>query len=155
MWIMNLVWPIVALFGSLLTLWVYFRYGHSRKDDTPRAIIASKATLHCGAGCTLGDICAEWLAFALPAIAIAFGWQSLFSEKMFVVWIVDFIFCLRLRHFVPVFHYRADARSLAGRGARSGGESRCAVALGVADRHVWLYDLRTIRAVPAVDADQS
>jgi hypothetical protein len=88
MWIMNLVWPIVALFGSLLTLWVYFRYGHARKDETPRAIIVSKATLHCGAGCTLGDICAEWLVFAVPAIAIAFGWQSLFSERMFAVWIV-------------------------------------------------------------------
>jgi hypothetical protein len=26
-------------------------------------------------GCTLGDICAEWLVFAFPAIAIAFAWR--------------------------------------------------------------------------------
>jgi len=92
MWIMNLVWPTVALFGSLLTLWVYFRYGHARKDGTPQAIITSKATLHCGAGCTLGDICAEWLVFAVPVIAIAFGWQSLLNEKIFAVWIFDYLF---------------------------------------------------------------
>lgn len=92
MWIMNLVWPIVGLFGTLLTLWAYFRYGRVGKDRASAAIVTAKATLHCGAGCTLGGICAEWLVFAFSAIAIAFGWQSFFSEKMFAVWIVDFLF---------------------------------------------------------------
>ncbi|MHA6720217.1 DUF4396 domain-containing protein [Sphingomonas sp. RS6] len=50
-----------------------------------------KGASHCGAGCTLGDIIAEWAAFAVPAIAIWFGWQSLFAEKLFAVWIVDFL----------------------------------------------------------------
>ena len=27
MWIMNIVWPVVALFGTVLTIWAYFRYG--------------------------------------------------------------------------------------------------------------------------------
>lgn len=27
MWIMNVVWPMVALFGTILTLWAYFQYG--------------------------------------------------------------------------------------------------------------------------------
>ena len=27
MWIMNVVWPATALFGSVLTLWGYYRYG--------------------------------------------------------------------------------------------------------------------------------
>jgi hypothetical protein len=48
--------------------------------------------LHCGSGCCLGDIVAEWLVFALPAIAVWFGWHGIFSEKMFAVWIVDFLF---------------------------------------------------------------
>ena len=47
---------------------------------------------HCGAGCTLGDICAEWLCFLVPAVAVWFGWRSLFGEKMEAVWVVDFLF---------------------------------------------------------------
>ena len=27
MWIMNVVWPVVALFGTVITLWGYFTYG--------------------------------------------------------------------------------------------------------------------------------
>ena len=44
--------------------------------------MVANGTLHCGAGCTLGDICAEWLVFAFPAIAVAFGWQSIFGERL-------------------------------------------------------------------------
>lgn len=109
MWIMNIVWPVTALFGTVWILWQYFNYGrraeHRRvqaaktqnkkapgKRNTPFPIIVANGTLHCGAGCTLGDILAEWLIFAFPAIALAFGWQSIFSEKIFAVWIVDYIF---------------------------------------------------------------
>jgi hypothetical protein len=83
MWIMNIVWPVVALFGTVLTIWAYFRYGRlitmeaamnaksggrepSGKSVTPFPVMVGKATLHCGSGCALGDICAEWLAFAIP-----------------------------------------------------------------------------------------
>ena len=62
------------------------------KRDTPFPIMVANGALHCGSGCTLGDIVAEWLVFAVPAIAIAFGYQSLFGEKIFAVWIVDYIF---------------------------------------------------------------
>ncbi len=104
MWIMNIVWPLVALFGSLLTIWGYFRYGrpstHGPADqhgghanaETPFAVMVGKGASHCGSGCALGDIIAEWLAFAFPAVAVWFGWHSLFSEKMFAVWILDFVF---------------------------------------------------------------
>lgn len=27
MWVMNLVWPVTALFGSTWIVWQYFRYG--------------------------------------------------------------------------------------------------------------------------------
>ena len=109
MWIMNLVWPITALFGTGWILWQYFTYGRlatrekahaamqlgddvPNKKLTPFPIIVANGTLHCGAGCTLGDVCAEWLVFAFPGIAVAFGWQSVFSEKIFAVWIVDYVF---------------------------------------------------------------
>jgi hypothetical protein len=99
MWIMNLVWPVTALFGTAWILWQYFGYGRMQRGEvppnrreTPFPIMVGNGTLHCGAGCTLGDIVAEWLVFAVPAIAIAFGYRSLFSERIFALWIVDYIF---------------------------------------------------------------
>ncbi|WP_246505160.1 DUF4396 domain-containing protein [Coralloluteibacterium stylophorae] len=98
MWIMYLVWPLCALFGSVLALWAYLRIGrmqaHGDHQKPPFPASVAKGALHCGAGCTLGDIVAEWLAFAVPAVAVWAGWQSLFAEKMFAVWIVDYLFAL-------------------------------------------------------------
>jgi hypothetical protein len=113
MWIMDVVWPVVALFGTVLTLWAYFRYGRlateartrqamqrgetpPNKTETPSPEMVGKAAAHCGSGCCLGDICAEWLAFGVPAIAVALGWGSLFGEKIFAVWILDFVFAFAL-----------------------------------------------------------
>lgn len=92
--IMNLVWPLVALFGTVAALWAYRRYGRTdgRDRDTPFAAKVGISTCHCGAGCTLGDIAAEWLAFAVPGIAGALGWGTLFHEKLFAVWVLDYIF---------------------------------------------------------------
>ncbi len=112
MWIMNVVWPVTALFGSLLMLWAYFTYGrsaamketaadneesgasegHDAPRETPFPVKVGKGALHCGSGCTLGDICAEWLAFLFPVVAIWLGYQTIFETKMFAVWILDYIF---------------------------------------------------------------
>lgn len=98
MWIMNLVWPLTALFGSVLWLAAYFAWGrgpaeHASKDKAkpPFPAMVFKGASHCGAGCTLGDIVVEWLCFAAPMIAVWFGWHSLFTEKSFAVWIPDFL----------------------------------------------------------------
>jgi Domain of unknown function (DUF4396) len=113
MWIMNLVWPITALYASVIGIAFYFRYGrlatHAKtkkaeergktppsKKLTPFPVMVAKGALHCGSGCTLGDIIAEWLAFFVPVIAIWLGYQTLFSEKMFAVWILDYIFAFVL-----------------------------------------------------------
>ena len=113
MWIMNLVWPITALYASVLGVAFYFSYGrlatHAKakraeqrgepppsKKLTPFPVMVAKGALHCGSGCTLGDIIAEWLAFAFPVIAIWLGYQTLFSEKMFAVWVLDYIFAFVL-----------------------------------------------------------
>lgn len=108
MWIMNAVWPLTALFGTVVWLWLYFRFGRPprsqeskmagkqngnfSKNYKPFAAMVTEAASHCGSGCTLGDICAEWLAFAMPAIAVRLGWGSIFSEKIYAVWILDYIF---------------------------------------------------------------
>ncbi len=119
MWIMNVVWPVTALFGLAITLWGYFVYGRlasreaaeaarekgedlPNRSRTPFPVMVGIGAAHCGSGCTLGDICAEWLAFAFPAIAVAFGYQTVFGEKMFAVWILDYIFAYA---FGIVFQY--------------------------------------------------
>jgi hypothetical protein len=39
--------------------------------------------MHCGSGCTLGDICAEWLIFFVPF--------TILGEKIFGAWVIDYI----------------------------------------------------------------
>ncbi|QLH38407.1 MAG: DUF4396 domain-containing protein [Defluviicoccus sp.] len=118
MWIMNVVWPLTALFGTVLTLWAYFSYGraapkhhsmnhetsgndsghhHAHEHDRPSfPVKVGKGAMHCGSGCTLGDILAEWLAFLVPVVAVWFGWRWLFETKMFAVWILDYVFAFAL-----------------------------------------------------------
>lgn len=115
MWIMNVVWPISALFGGPLWLWGFFAYGQlaakdREKEDTkntiPFPVMVAKGASHCGSGCTLGDICAEWAAFLFPALATWFGWRTIFGEKMFAVWVFDylvaFVFGISFQYFTIV-----------------------------------------------------
>ncbi len=111
--VMNVVWPVTALFGTVLTLQGYFRYGRRStaeamrrakksgsstpaKAAIPYPAIVGKGALHCGAGCMIGDILAEWLAFLVPVIAVWLGWHSIFDDKMYAVWILDFVFAFGL-----------------------------------------------------------
>ena len=131
MWIMNIVWPVTALFGTGWILWQYFSYGRlasqenvhaamQRHEDPPNRppfpVKVGNGALHCGSGCTLGDIVAEWLVFAVPAIAVAFGWHSLFRDEIFAVWIVDYIFAFA---FGVIFQYFTIA-PMRGLGFRQG-----------------------------------
>jgi len=52
--------------------------------------------LDCGAGCTLGDLIAEWGSVVFPVVATWFGWHTLFREKTFAIWIPDFILAFLL-----------------------------------------------------------
>ncbi|MGG1947334.1 DUF4396 domain-containing protein [Trinickia sp. NRRL B-1857] len=97
MGIMNVVWPLTALFGTFIWLAAYFAWGRNappdREDDRTSSfpVVVMKGGTHCGAGCTLGDIVAEWFAVAFPTLAVWFGWHTVFREKMFAVWILDFV----------------------------------------------------------------
>jgi len=119
MWIMNVVWPVTGLFGTVWIVWQYFTYGRLAEDArakaamarheampskklTPFPVMVANSALHCGSGCTLGDIVAEWLVFLVPVIAVWFGYGSLFGDKIFAVWIVDYLFAYA---FGIVFQY--------------------------------------------------
>ena len=99
MWIMNVVWPMTALFASVLGLLGYMAVGRNKTTSgadgeiqSSFAVAVGKGTTHCGAGCTLGDIVAEWLAVIFPPIAVWLGWGSIFADKIFAVWVLDFLF---------------------------------------------------------------
>jgi hypothetical protein len=111
MWIMNVVWPVVALFGALPALWAYRRHGRAALPgsgrqtaaaEAPMPVLAGKAAAHCGAGCTLGDIVAETLALLAPGLLAWFGWPGLFGQRIFAVWVLDFLFAFA---FGIVFQY--------------------------------------------------
>ena len=102
MWIMDVVWPVTALWSGPLGLAAYFRFGRlstranaaqtkekAEKDPGMQksfpAMVAVAAT-HCGAGCTLGDICAEWFHFAVPF--------TIAGVAMFGAWSIDYALAL-------------------------------------------------------------
>ncbi|MCE4224939.1 DUF4396 domain-containing protein [Methylobacterium sp. C25] len=111
--VMNVVWPVCALFGTIAVVWAYYRYGRAPASEThdhgaskargsphgsttPYPVMVGTGALHCGSGCMLGDIAAEWLAFFLPGVAVWFGWGGVFADKMFAVWVLDFLFAYAL-----------------------------------------------------------
>lgn len=113
MGIMNVVWPVTALFGTVAVIWAYVRYGRLAIREAPHAamerhetppnvtgmpfpVMVGKGALHRRAGCMLGDVLTEWLAFLVLAVAIWFGWQSLFAETIYAVWVLDFVFAFGL-----------------------------------------------------------
>ncbi len=100
MWIMNVVWPVTALYAGPLAVIAYFKAGRlSSKQSVEQAkergeenpgkkkpfwqIVGVGAT-HCGSGCTLGDLAAEWIVFAAPIV--------IFGHKIFGSWLLDYIF---------------------------------------------------------------
>ncbi len=111
MWIMNLVWPITALYAGPLALWGYFTAGRlsthratmeakARGEDPPGKkkpfwqMVAVGAT-HCGSGCTLADIVGEWALFFFPL--------TLFGMKIFGAWVVDYFLALLFGIFFQYF----------------------------------------------------
>lgn len=97
--IMNAVWPLTMLFGSVLWLALYRRWGRSRvrrtssgsSDETPLAASVAVGASHCGAGCALGDVIAEFSVALIPGLAVALGLGTLFEHELFAGWILDFV----------------------------------------------------------------
>jgi uncharacterized protein DUF4396 len=120
--IMNFVWPITALYLGPAALWGYFRSGlkmtrqHHQQmqreiqaelqaEGGNRPAISSKsvqvaptreqvavATTHCGAGCTLGDIIAEWWVFAMALTFAGGEFQTRLVMDFILAWIFGIVF---------------------------------------------------------------
>ena len=85
--VMEAVWPITALYMGPVGLWAYWNWGRPKspkfeRENGPtgprpfRVRVAVSAS-HCGGGCTLGDIVAAWLVFALglSVAGLALPWE--------------------------------------------------------------------------------
>lgn len=104
MWIMNVVWPLTALYAGVFGLLAYYTIGRlSTRENIERAKERGEenpgkrkpfwqsvgvGVLHCGSGCTLGDIIAEWFIFFVPF--------TLFGMKIFGAWALDFVIAFLL-----------------------------------------------------------
>jgi hypothetical protein len=115
MWIMNIVWPVTALYLSVFALWAYFQTGraltrdamksmstqdmavsprrhdrHSRPSPTTTQSVL--AASHCGAGCVLADIVTEFTIFATGATLLGSELYASYLWDFLVAWSVGIVF---------------------------------------------------------------
>jgi hypothetical protein len=139
--IMNWVWPLVALSGGPLAIWLYRRHGAYGHGQAPFPLATAVATCHCGAGCTLGDIIAETAAVTTPGILVWFGLGGLFAEPIFAGWVLDFVAAFLLG---IVFQYFSIA-PMRGLGLKDGITAALkADALSLAAWQVGMYGVMAI-----------
>ena len=138
--VMAFVWPLCALFGGPVLLWFQSRYG-GHDPDQPFPIAVAKGALHCGAGCSLGDIIAESTALALPAILTVFGLGTVWSHKIFATWTYDYVWAFGLG---IIFQYFAIAPM---RGLGLGAGLRQAVKADAASLTSWQVGLYGFMAI--------
>ena len=118
--VMQWVWPVTALYFGPFAVWGYLRYGRPRSDkwlaehsreeppDAPRWATVAMGVSHCGAGCTLGDIVAEWSIFGIGI--------TLAGEAVYAEFIGDYLLAIALG---LAFQYYAIA-PMRGLGLRDG-----------------------------------
>ncbi|MEO8038929.1 MAG: DUF4396 domain-containing protein [Betaproteobacteria bacterium] len=104
MWIMNVVWPLTALYAGPFAVLAYFKVGRRStqaamqaresadsgpgSDESSLARSAALGATHCGAGCALGDLIAESFVVAVPI--------TLFGRPIFGTWALDFVLAFLL-----------------------------------------------------------
>lgn len=108
--IMNIVYPVTALYAGPLALIFYYRIGrnsaikNNKQMGQQLAKTKSKpfwqsvviGALHCGSGCTLGDMLAEVLLFFIPVFV--------FGSRLAGTWTVDYAFAFVIG---VIFQYNA------------------------------------------------
>lgn len=116
--VMEAVWPVTGLYFGPPTVWAYNRFGrpqtsrwlaeHNREEapDKPGWASTAVGVSHCGAGCTLGDIVAEFVVFAVAA--------TIAGEALYPEYIGDYLAAVSLGS------YSSTSRSPATRGSGVG-----------------------------------
>ncbi len=115
MWIMNIVWPVTALYFSVFAVWAYFRQGRrmskasmqdmskeqmeehkkQQKEQARRNPSWSQTALsdsHCGAGCTLADIVTEFAVFGLGVTFLGMELYATYLWDFIAAWSLGVVF---------------------------------------------------------------
>ena len=124
MGIMNVVWPLTAVWAGPLGAWAYFAVGRMGTAEAAKAAEArgeeppgkrkpfwqkvALGSTHCGSGCTLGDVVAEGLVLLWPI--------TILGSHVYGTWLVDFVAAFLLG---IVFQYFTIA-PMRGLGLRDG-----------------------------------
>ncbi len=112
MWVMNIVWPVTALYFSVVALWGYYRIGRrmakngmphtgmsgelkgrgpqDRPNPTWEQTVVSDS--HCGAGCTLGDVIAEFTIAGLGLTVLGSPLYTAFAGDLLLAWLLGIAF---------------------------------------------------------------
>lgn len=115
LWIMNIVWPVTTLYLSVFALWGYYHIGRgmttdamqgmskdqmqqhkknreeqARRNPTWRQTAVSDS--HCGAGCTLGDIVAEFSIFGLGLTLLGKSIYAEYAGDLLLAWLLGVVF---------------------------------------------------------------
>lgn len=121
--VMNVVWPVTMLFGSVVWLVLYSRSGRAAPPGVESgagkhsmAVAVATGTCHCGAGCAIGDLVAEFSLAAFPVLGALVGRGTLYRDEIFAGWIIDFVLAFALG---IVFQYFSIA-PMRGLGLRAG-----------------------------------
>lgn len=107
--VMNVVWPVTALYFSVLGVWAYFVLGRRKTraamrgmkmgadaDAKPTLAEVAVGTSHCGAGCMIADVASElWIAAA---------GVTLLGSALWAGFVIDFVAAWALG---VVFQYAA------------------------------------------------
>jgi len=115
MWIMNIVWPVTALYFSVFAVWGYFKKGRGMSKDAmqgmskeqreqhkegqkeqarrdPTTAQTAISDSHCGAGCTLGDIISEFSLFGLGWTLFGRTLYAEFAGDLLLAWLLGIAF---------------------------------------------------------------
>jgi hypothetical protein len=133
MGIMNIVWPVTALYWSLAALVFYFRAGrssrhsgmeqhggeHAHERDPAKKQLNWKqvaiATSHCGAGCALADIVVEFTLFALGVKLLGSELWASYLWDFIAAWALGIVFqyfsIQPMRHLAPLDGLKAAVKA--------------------------------------------
>ena len=106
--IMNVVWPVTALYFSVFAVWAYYSLGrkktkramrehsmskeHDQDRSGPTAAQVAVGTSHCGAGCMLADVACEfWTAAAGITLLGSVLWAE-YTIDFAAAWALGIVF---------------------------------------------------------------
>lgn len=101
---MNIVWPVTALYSGLLGLLLYYYIGRQNGKDVPKGTMNDKGgmentnmknnsplwqsvlkgALHCGSGCTLGDLISAVMLLYVPV--------TIMHSRLLGDWAIEYLF---------------------------------------------------------------